>query len=49
MLFVMGDNRNWSFDSRSPQFGLVPESAVVARPLYLYYSEQPSRNGRKVQ
>jgi signal peptidase I len=49
MLFVMGDNRNWSFDSRSAEFGLVPESDVVARPLYLYYSEHAERTGCKVE
>lgn len=34
-LFVMGDNRDLSLDSRSPEFGLVDESSVIGRPLYL--------------
>ena len=48
-LFVMGDNRDRSFDSRAPEFGLVPESGLVGKPLFIYYSERPERNGRKIQ
>jgi signal peptidase I len=34
--FMMGDNRNQSYDSR--YWGFLPEAHVVGRPLFLYFS-----------
>ncbi len=46
--FVMGDNRDLSLDSRTPDFGLVNAEAIVGKPLYVYRSPQRARVGRKL-
>ncbi|HEX4650753.1 MAG TPA: signal peptidase I, partial [Granulicella sp.] len=43
--FVLGDNRNDSEDSR--YWGFVPASAIVGRPLLIYFSlSEPDEPGR---
>jgi signal peptidase I len=34
--FVMGDNRDVSLDSRTADFGLIDQSAILGKPLYGY-------------
>lgn len=41
--FVLGDNRNDSEDSR--YWGFVPRSAIVGRPLLVYFTLPPNEDG----
>ena len=43
-VFMMGDNRNNSLDSRAPQHGPLPMKRVVGRAFVLYWSTDPSRS-----
>lgn len=46
-VFVMGDNREQSYDSR--HFGPVSRDLVKGKPLFIYYSRDPSRIGQKIK
>jgi hypothetical protein len=35
--FVMGDNREFSADSRNPQIGLIPEELIIGRSMLSYW------------
>jgi signal peptidase I len=47
--FLMGDNRDLSFDSRLEQFGLVDASRFIGKPLYIYRSPDPSRGMKELK
>ena len=44
-IFVMGDNRNISKDSRSTEIGLIDRREVLGKAVFLFY---PGNNGGKV-
>jgi len=46
-LFVLGDNRDATYDSRF--FGTVPVEDLKGKPLYIYWSSDRTRIGRKLK
>lgn len=47
-LFVMGDNRDDSFDSRDQEFGLVDVRDIVGKPILILWAKDKSRIGRSI-
>jgi len=47
-VFVMGDNRDVSYDSRMAEFGPVPVESIVGKPLFIYKSDA-DRTGRTLR
>jgi len=47
--FVMGDNRDNSFDSRDPAFGFVSRESIKGKPLYIYWARDKARIGREIK
>lgn len=44
-LFVVGDNRDLSYDSRMPEHGLVDENELTGQAIYVFRSSLGSREG----
>jgi signal peptidase I len=44
--FLLGDGRDFSYDSREKEFGLIHENQILGKVLFIYFAENLKRIGK---